>query len=73
MNSVEMNKKGTITFGDGTKSKVTMTKQDNYSSMPSDYWFVYQEGETNRPLVHPMLEGGFLLPEVIMHQVFKED
>jgi len=66
---------GTLTFGDGTTARVELEKILTYpsSSMPSDYLFKYEEGETNRPLSHEKFNGSFSLPKIIASMYFKED
>ena len=66
---------GTLTFGDGTKSRVKLEQIMTYpsSGMPSDYLFSYEEGETHRPLTHDTLTPLFPLPEMIVLMYFKED
>ena len=65
--------KGTLTFGDGTTSRVELERILTYpsSGMPSDYLFKYEEGETHRPLIHE--KDLFPLPEMIVSMYFKED
>ena len=67
--------KGTLTFGDGTTSRVELERILTYpsSGMPADYLFKYQEGETHRPLIHEHFNGSFPLPEMIASMYFKED
>ena len=66
---------GTLTFGDGTTARVELEKILTYTSsgMPPDYLFKYEEGETNRPLIHEKFNGSFPLPEIIVSMYFKED
>lgn len=66
---------GTITFGNGTTSKVVITSVQTYpsSGMPADIFFTYQESETNRPLKHPDFGDSFPLPEGLADQVFTKD
>lgn len=70
---------GTITFGDGTSAKVELVKEQTYSSLPSDYWLKYQEGETNKQLIHPgfgkedYILSEILLPEFLYNKYVKLD
>lgn len=67
--------KGTITFGDNTTAKVEVTNVQTYPNLgaPADVFFKYQEGETNKQIVHPDLEDTFPLPEFLVNQVFAKD
>jgi hypothetical protein len=72
---------GVITFGNGTTSRVRISKIHNYSFMPTDYVMTYMNDETNRPLIHPDFvtynDGdkidSFPLPEGLLEQVFIKD
>jgi hypothetical protein len=66
---------GVITFGDNTTAKVKVEKVQDYPSagLPSDYFFSYQEGETNRQIVHPDIKDMFPLPEFLVEKVFTKD
>lgn len=72
---------GVITFGNGTTSRVRISKIHTYSSMPTDYVLTYEDDETNRPLVHPDFVvyednkkiDSFPLPEGLLVQVFTKD
>lgn len=69
---------GILTFGNNSTSKVKCIEVDNYSSLPKDYWFEYEEDENNRPLVHPefgksdLIKSSILLPEFIASVSFKK-
>jgi hypothetical protein len=66
---------GTITWGNGTTSKVKLEDILTYpsSGMPADYLFSYDENETLRPLIHEKFNGLFPLPEGLVSMVFTED
>lgn len=70
---------GTITWGNGTTSKVIISHIDTYSCLPTDYWLSYAEGETNRPIVHPdfgkldLIKTELVLPEGLMDMSFAPD
>lgn len=72
-------KTGILTFGDNTLAKIKVVKKQTYSSMPNDYWLEYQEGETNRQIVHPdygnspHIISEILLPEFIFNDYVKLD
>lgn len=80
---VKVGDTGIIEFGNGTTSRVRITKIYTYPStgMPTDIVLTYEDDETNRPLVHPNFvqnEDGkkiesFPLPEDIFEQVFMKD
>jgi len=72
---------GVITFGNGTTARVRISKIQTYSYLPTDYILTYEDGETNRPLIHPdfveyeenkKIES-FPLPEGLLEQVFTKD
>ena len=75
--NLKVKDKGIITFRDNTTSKVILVEIEKYSSMPNDYWFEYEEQETNRPLIHPdikkpHIKSSILLPEGMVSMVFKK-
>jgi hypothetical protein len=78
---MEIGTTGTVTFGDGTSSKVRLKEITNYPSIgaPPDYWFEYQEDEKHRPLIHPdfgknaIIKSEMLLPHFLVVKVFKAD
>ena len=45
---MEIGQISTITFNDNTTAKIKLVHIDTYSTMPSDYWFDYVDGETNK-------------------------
>ena len=68
---------GTLTWGDGTISKVEIV-DIHYGSYNKDYWLKYLEEETHRPLIHPdynknknYIKSEILLPELIFKKSFK--
>lgn len=69
----------TLKFGDGTSAKVELVSIDTHSFMPSDYWFKYQDDETNKQLVHPdfgkqdYIKSEILLPEGLVRLIVTED
>lgn len=68
-----------IDFGDNGTAKIRLVAIDTYSSMPSDYWFEYREGETNKQLIHPdynpeskgFIKAEILLPYGLVNRVVK--
>jgi hypothetical protein len=79
--NLKENDKGIIKFNDGSSAKVYLLKiEPSRSGMfPSDYWFEYEENETNRQIVHPdfgkreIIKSSILLPEFLAKQVFIKD
>jgi hypothetical protein len=71
----------TITFGDETTARVRVVNIDHSKSgmFPSDYWFEYLEGETNRQIIHPdfgksnFIKSELLLPEGLVAMVITKD
>jgi hypothetical protein len=69
----------TLKYGDNTSAKIELVAIDTYSSMPSDYWFRYKDGETNKKLVHPdfgkedYIKAEILLPEGLVRMIITED
>lgn len=63
--------KGTMEFKTGI-SRVFIAKIQTYpaSGMPSDYFFDYEENETNRPLIHPEFGTPFPIPEGLVSTLF---
>ena len=76
--TLEVGQTGTMNWQDGTSSRVKVVGKETYSRMPTDYWFEYEQGETNRQLVHPDLaeehiKASILLPEGLIHYIFTPD
>lgn len=69
---MDIGTKGYLTFKDGSTAKVIIVDIRTYpaSGMPSDYFLSYQDGETNRPITHDQFEDRFLLPEMLMREIF---
>jgi hypothetical protein len=69
----------TLKFGDNSSANVELVSIDTYSFMPSDYWFKYQEGESNKQLVHPdfgkedYIKSEILLPEGLVKMIVTEN
>lgn len=66
--TLQVGQTGTMNWADGTSSKVKVVGVESYSFMPTDYWFEYEQGETNKQLVHQTmnyLELIFLL--ILLH------
>lgn len=69
----------TLKFGDGTSANIELVSIDTHSFLPSDYWFKYQDGETNRKLVHPdfgkadYIKAEILLPEGLVKLIVTEN
>lgn len=76
---LEIGQTGTMNWKDGTSAKVKLVDKETYSTMPSDYWFEYQEGETNKQLVHPdygksdFIKSEIVLPEGLIDYLFVPD
>lgn len=76
---LEIGQTGTMKWQDGTSAKVKVVGKETYSTMPTDYWFEYQEGETNKQLVHPdygkhdFIKSEILLPEGLIGHLFVPD
>lgn len=76
--TLEVGQTGTMNWQDGTSSRVKVVGKETYSFMPTDYWFEYEQGETNKQLVHPDLgeehiKASILLPEGLIHYIFTPD
>jgi hypothetical protein len=75
---LEIGQTGTMNWADGSTAKVEVVGKETYSFMPTDYWFEYVEGETNKQLVHPDLgqahiKASILLPEGLVPHIFTPD
>lgn len=76
---MEIGQKGTITWGDGSKSRVVISDIDSYRYLPTDYWLSYLDGENNKPLKHeeyginPIIKSEILLPKGLLLRVFEPD
>jgi hypothetical protein len=79
--NLQENDKGTLSFGDGSSARVYIMEIEHSRSgmFPSDYWFEYEEGETNRQIVHPdfgkslIIKSSIVLPEELVSMIFKKD
>ena len=64
----------TLKFGDNTSANIELVSIDT-----RDYWFKYQDGETNRKLVHPdfgksdYIKAEILLPEGVVKLIVTEN
>jgi hypothetical protein len=71
----------TITFGDDTTARLRVVSVDPSRSgmFPTDYWFEYLEGETNKKIVHPefgkssFIKSELVLPETLVAKVITKD
>ena len=76
--NINVGDKGVLTFGDNTKARVKVVDIDTHSYVPTDYWFEYEEGETNKQIVHPefgkqsYIKSSVVLPETLVSMVFKK-
>ena len=76
---LQVGQTGTMNWQDGTSSRVRVVDKDTYTHMPTDYWFEYEEGETNKQLVHPdfgnstLIKAEILLPEGLIDYIFTPD
>jgi len=77
--TLQVGQTGTMNWADGTSSKVKVVGVESYSFMPTDYWFEYEQGETNKQLVHPdfgksdFIKAEILLPEGLIDYIFTPD
>lgn len=79
--NLEVNDTGILTFGDNTTARVKVVSVDHSRSgmFPTDYWFEYEEGETNKQIVHPdlgkldLIKSSVVLPEGLVRMVFTKD
>lgn len=76
---MEIGQISTITFNDNTTAKIKLVHIDTYSTMPSDYWFDYVDGETNKQLIHPeylenpIIKSPIVLPIGLVELIIKPD
>ncbi len=76
---MEIGQISTITFNDNTTAKIKLVHIDTYSTMPSDYWFDYVDGETNKQLIHPeylkssIIKSPIVLPIGLVELIVKSD
>ena len=68
---IKENTKYKISFTDGD-GIVKLDKVQTYSTMPTDYWFVYEK-DSLMPLVHPEETNKFVLPEGIIDMLIQSD
>jgi hypothetical protein len=62
---------GTITYSDLTQGKVELIRIDvKDNPMFTEYWFWYQEGETNRKGIHDESQEMFSLPGFVVEVAF---
>jgi hypothetical protein len=79
--NLNQNETGTLKFGDNTTARVRVVSVDHSRSgmFPTDYWFEYEEGETNKQIVHPdfgkipIIKSSVVLPEGLVRMVFTKD
>ncbi len=76
---MEIGQISTITFNDNTTAKIKLVHIDTYSTMHSDYWFDYVDGETNKQLIHPeylkssIIKSPIVLPIGLVELIIKPD
>ena len=76
---MEIGQISTITFNDNTTAKIKLVHIDTYSTMPSDYWFDYVDGETNKQLIHPeylkssIIKSPIVLPIGLVELIIKSE
>jgi hypothetical protein len=60
--------KGKLIFGDKSTAKVVIKRIKTYpaTGMSPDIFFAYQDGETNKQLIHPTMKDEFPLPYNIL-------
>jgi hypothetical protein len=79
--NLNQNDTGILKFGDNTTARVKVVSVDHSRSgmFPTNYWFEYEDGETNRQIVHPdlgkidLIKSSILLPEGLVTMVFIKD
>ena len=70
---LKLNSTGTLKFGDNSTARVEIVKIETYKYLPTDYWFRYVDGETNRQLNHDIDKEKFPLPYGLVIQVYTPD
>ena len=70
---LELNSTGTLKFGDNSTARVEIVKIETYKYLPTDYWFKYVDGETNRQLSYDIDKEKFPLPYGLVIQVYTPD
>ena len=79
--NLNQNDTGVLKFGDNSTARVKVVSIDYSPSgfLSTDYWFEYEEGETNRQIVHPdlgktpIIKSSIVLPEKLVELVFVKD
>jgi hypothetical protein len=79
--NLNQNDTGILKFGDNTTARVKVVSVEHSRSgmFPTNYWFEYEEGETNRKIVHPdlgkipIIKSSVVLPEGLVTMVFTKD
>lgn len=79
--NLNQNDTGILKFGDNTTARVRVVSVDHSRSgmFPTDYWFEYEKGETNKQIVHPdfgkspIIKSSVVLPEGLVAMVFTKD
>lgn len=79
--NLNQNDTGILKFSDNTTARVKVVSVDHSNSrmFPTDYWFEYEDNETNRQIVHPdlgktpIIKSSIVLPEELVRMVFVKD
>lgn len=79
--NLNQNDTGVLKFGDNSTARVKVVSIDYSPSgfLSTDYWFEYEEGETNRQIIHPdlgktpIIKSSIVLPEKLVELVFVKD
>jgi hypothetical protein len=79
--NLNQNDTGILKFGDNTTARVKVVSVEHSRSgmFPTDYWFEYEDGETNRQIIHPdlgsldIIKSSIVLPEGLVAMVFIKD